>query len=490
MDLPLFLDIATGLLFVYLIFSLLASEIQELLTTLLQWRADHLKKSIENLLTGETTRSSPYQEFIDDFYNSPLLRSLNQEAKGILPRFFRSIVHHVGQIYRGLTGSRNVFGRQRTGPSYIPSETFAHALLQRLDVATLSQKVSEYTISKFRQEKLSLVEEVIADLRNSLGDDHLLEAEVKRLREQLAEVAENFKNRRISLPQALEQATEQLQKFVENTEEWLKNSDPCKEIVRGRLPYVKQGLAARVLEPTISEVLSMIFDRDRPIPPELQEVVDQVRAAQADLPPQLRDNLRALAQEAELRSQNLRDGVRHLELEVENWFNRSMERASGVYKRNAKGVAIIIGVLLAASTNTDTFHIVDRLSRDSTLRMTITQTADQVISQTAPTSNSISPGSTDPAQLRADLERDLDAVKAAVDNALRDLPLPIGWDQENLRQQLPANQSLFVSIPRMALGYLVSGIALSMGAAFWFDVLSKVMRVRNSGAAARPNGKN
>ena len=52
MNLPFVLDIAIGLAFVYLILSLLAAEIQELLTTLLQWRAAHLKKSIETLLTG------------------------------------------------------------------------------------------------------------------------------------------------------------------------------------------------------------------------------------------------------------------------------------------------------------------------------------------------------------------------------------------------------------------------------------------------------
>jgi hypothetical protein len=47
MNLPFVLDVAIGLIFVYLILSLLTSEIQELLATLLQWRAAHLKKSIE-----------------------------------------------------------------------------------------------------------------------------------------------------------------------------------------------------------------------------------------------------------------------------------------------------------------------------------------------------------------------------------------------------------------------------------------------------------
>jgi hypothetical protein len=36
MNLPFILDVALGLIFIYLILSLLASEIQELLTTVLQ----------------------------------------------------------------------------------------------------------------------------------------------------------------------------------------------------------------------------------------------------------------------------------------------------------------------------------------------------------------------------------------------------------------------------------------------------------------------
>ena len=52
MNLPVVLDIALGLTFIFLVLSLLASEIQEIIGTLLQWRAEHLKQSIEVLLSG------------------------------------------------------------------------------------------------------------------------------------------------------------------------------------------------------------------------------------------------------------------------------------------------------------------------------------------------------------------------------------------------------------------------------------------------------
>jgi hypothetical protein len=52
MNLPLVLDVVISLIFIYLVLSLLASELQELIATLLQWRARHLRDSIANLLTG------------------------------------------------------------------------------------------------------------------------------------------------------------------------------------------------------------------------------------------------------------------------------------------------------------------------------------------------------------------------------------------------------------------------------------------------------
>ena len=59
MGLSLVVDIAIGLIFIYLILSLLASEVQEVITTIMQWRAKHLKESIETLISGTTDPDDP-----------------------------------------------------------------------------------------------------------------------------------------------------------------------------------------------------------------------------------------------------------------------------------------------------------------------------------------------------------------------------------------------------------------------------------------------
>ena len=44
------------------------------------------------------------------------------------------------------------------------------------------------------------------------------------------------------------------------------------------------------------------------------------------------------------------------------------ERATGVYKRNAKAVALLIGIGTAIAINADSFHIATRLVQDPALR--------------------------------------------------------------------------------------------------------------------------
>ena len=80
MNLPFILDVALGLIFIYLILSLLASEIQELLTTVLQWRAEHLRRSIEILLAGDAQNSEKPEviQLVNKIYGNPLIQSINQ----------------------------------------------------------------------------------------------------------------------------------------------------------------------------------------------------------------------------------------------------------------------------------------------------------------------------------------------------------------------------------------------------------------------------
>jgi len=144
MNLPVVLDIAIGLVFIYLISSLLASEIQELVSTLLQWRAKHLRESIQNLLSGGygTEDTKQIKDFIESIYSDPLIKNINQGSRGLLGN-----VGHT--VYRIFYPGEGIFGNESTAPSYISPETFSTALFEQLGMSTLVDKLTEIRLEKF-----------------------------------------------------------------------------------------------------------------------------------------------------------------------------------------------------------------------------------------------------------------------------------------------------------------------------------------------------
>jgi hypothetical protein len=501
MNLPLVLDIAIGLIFIYLILSLLTCEIQELITILLQWRAEHLKRSIENLLEGESIDDPLYEKFTDELYNSPLITALNQEARGFFALLFRKVAQAITWFSHAITGTQSVFGKQKSGPSYIPSDTFSAALLQKINLEELSHHIGELAARKFAKEKLTLLKNILNDLRNSLGDHSLLENELHTLQHSLEEILEDLVGGRNTLSGCIDELSEQLLQFVSNTEALLSDNHHCEEIIRKRLPYVKQMIARKQLEPTVSEVLRLIFADDRhhtvKLSPWLIEIVRQLNKENPELlqkvtniPEQLQRSLLSLAEQARIKTKNLEEEVQQLQQEVATWFDNSMQRASGVYKRNAKGIALLLGFLVAVLINADTLHIVNRLANDTLLRSTISQAADQVVARSKPSGAAIAPNPdailpatpTNSPVPSGTIQTDLEEVRDAVNNVLDELPLPVGWDATNVKQQEEDSKGWSVPILQRIIGWIITGVALSMGANFWYETLNRFIRFRSTGS--------
>jgi hypothetical protein len=85
------------------------------------------------------------------------------------------------------------------------------------------------------------------------------------------------------------------------------------------------------------------------------------------------------------------------------------------------------------------------------------------------------------AEARAQKRECLSSVREDVNFVLNNLStLPFGWDlSEPLQNQfVPFN---FKNTVEVVVGWLLSAVAISMGAPFWFELLNKVVNVRNSG---------
>ncbi|MDJ0704793.1 MAG: hypothetical protein QNJ46_16035 [Leptolyngbyaceae cyanobacterium MO_188.B28] len=488
MNFPLILELAIGLIFTYLTLSLVASEIQEIISTLLQWRAEHLKYSIEKLLSGDTqTSQAVAQDLANRLYESPIIQDLNHEARGRIARLFRAVLQRIGFVYRWLTRTRNVFGKQTSGPSYIPSEAFAASLLENLQFDNIYRVITESRLKKFVEERLQFpVNHILNDLKASEANEFILEAELKQFEQALYQILEDFQAHRVNLAQTIDRMLGRLDDFIEAAAGALPEDNQLSQTFLRRLRYLKRNIVRNLeeksallnkIEPTIEELISVLDGDSETYQEAIAIAAQEGGAAEAvlsrlktlKLPPQLTKSLRIIANETQIKLQTADNRVYRFQQEVEGWFDRSMERASGVYKRNSRGIALLIGFALAIAVNADTFHITDRLLVDQTIRNSISQMASQAETSSNPD----------------DLAEELGGVKDAVSDTLKELPLPIGRDQIILNAQKEAQNNWGFPIPRRVLGWIVTGVAISMGSNFWFDLLKKVINVKSTGKAAR-----
>jgi hypothetical protein len=158
--------------------------------------------------------------------------------------------------------------------------------------------------------------------------------------------------------------------------------------------------------------------------------------------------------------------VNALRVNVESWFNGSMDRVSGAYTRRIKWIIFALGLTLTVFLNVNTITIARRLSTDATLRSVI-------VAQAEGFSN------------RPDAEKpDFEKNK----KELEGLGLPLGWpngiDFINPLKNEKFNTWSHILLP--LLGWLLTASAISLGAPFWFDLLNKFLVIR---ATVKPHEK-
>lgn len=206
---------------------------------------------------------------------------------------------------------------------------------------------------------------------------------------------------------------------------------------------------------------------------------------------------------------------------VEAWFNGSMDRVSGWYKRRTQYILFGIGLLVAIATNVDTIAVARYLYQNDTARSVVAVRAElfaAALNRDGGLPDSVSDS------LRTRLTSELDSLKA--------IGLPIGWgkDAPPASNSAPGQQAtpgtgapaavalvaagttptdtpqttpvvvgrttrpvpvaadatpsfwsaFAAAFPDSIVGWLLTALAVSLGAPFWFDVLNKVMVIRST----------
>jgi hypothetical protein len=164
--------------------------------------------------------------------------------------------------------------------------------------------------------------------------------------------------------------------------------------------------------------------------------------------------------------QNTNSDLATAQQAIEGWFNDTMDRLSGWYKRRTQLWTFALAAVLTIAANADTFHVAQKLWTDPTLRSLVADTAKNRLAQPAQGVNSSQPatsaspaGSTGPSVGLSDEE-------------VTQLGQMVGW---------PVTKVGGLDWLERLIGWFLTIVAVSLGAPFWFDTLNKFMNIRNAG---------
>ncbi|WP_343747234.1 hypothetical protein [Fluviicola sp.] len=237
-----------------------------------------------------------------------------------------------------------------------------------------------------------------------------------------------------------------------------------------------------------------------------------------------------------------------LKSHIEKWYNDYMDRVSGWYKTKQRKKFIIAGFIVAIALNVDSLNLLKVLSMDGDLRTRLVASAEQTVDNMKRDSTALDNSSNmmktvfierDNLQKSSAFQVDttkvqellcqfnkLDSTRRVnnvtamknikkLDSTLAlvsELNIPIGWSRSsaplswfrssgekatilsssqnpglasylNARNNHPDGWDIFSYF----VGIIISGISLSFGAPFWFDILAKFVNIRRSGKIPEGN---
>ena len=371
------LDVAIGMAFLYLLLSLIASVVQEVLAAFMQLRPANLERGLRSLLSGNSIGAGP--GLVDSIYTHGLVRGLyrdpdrdlnpdsqkrNQENKdqskwdkfwGVAGNL--DWLRHLMRRLIGIRPEKDIEGvsNQMLLPAYIPSRTFAMAMIDLLN------------------QKKSIGNKAMAEIHEFLTWHH------SQFRDNMATEA----------------------------------------------------------------MLTLATD------------------AQGDLK-KFQENL-------------------------ENWYNAAMDRASGWYKRYTQTILLVLGLLMAMAFNVDSVRVTKVLWFDRDARQGMVDAANQYMKDhpqpPAKAAVDANAANTEKSFDANDLKTRLQATTQQFDAVTSSALLPVGWKgsyKDNLNYLWHNKEAGSWRLLQLFPGWLITALAISLGAPFWFDLLNKFMVVRST----------
>jgi len=393
------LDVIIGLVFIYLLYSLLATTIQEMIAVKLSFRGKFLEKAIMRMLDDDTYARK--WEVKDMFQMS--INKLSKEDKEKKKTSFSTAFyqHPLMKYLSEKTGLRK--------PAYIKAETF-----------------SKVVVDLLKGNDLAAGESPVANIQHTLTTGRL-----------------------------------KWKYFVHkgsNGQPQERKYEETRALQRRRIVHKEKHMTIfegeTVIELESDETDVMLFNGQG------KSDVETI------IPSETRDFINSIWVDAQ-------GDVSKFTLYLENWFHETMDRASGWYKRYTQFILLVVGLFVAVVFNVDTIRIAAKLQKDPTLRADMVRQADAFVKA----------------------HPNLDAELAGRDNATAKV---LKSTRDSMMHELKvANGTLGIGIDSYSakdipdfllsvLGWLITALAISLGAPFWFDLLNKFIRLRGSVAPSKP----
>ncbi len=214
-------------------------------------------------------------------------------------------------------------------------------------------------------------------------------------------------------------------------------------------------------------------------------------------------------------SNNDVDKFRHL---LEEWYENMMVYSMDSFKRSNQLILFFYGMAISVFFNLDTLKIAQNLQENPELRQQIVNRADALIAQNLQEKaelrcqivNRANAFVKNHPDLKVEFETNkknidsLNSITADSKDSLKQVAEARYVALQSLSDSL-TKQAIEISKERLAvgweggfnknfnwrslLGWLISALAISMGAPFWFDLLNKVMKLRSAVATGEKESK-
>jgi hypothetical protein len=397
------LEVAIGVIFIYLLLSLICTVVNEGIASIINQRGKVLVAGIQNLLNDQNLTGLAQQ-----IYNHGLIVGISKNGDN--PE------------------------KPNELPSYMSPASFALSLLDILRCHGAS--------IKDKQQKA----DEAAEAANTHPNDRdlktrsdIAQAELEKAKKALCDIS----------PQNSETVQDDPGKPKNQSQQGRKRSD-----LRSAVAISKKIEAA-------AKVTQAAFAAGRDLASKY-DPLESIETAIAALPnSQTKESLAVLLdktkREVWLISKGIAAGehyVEGLQHNLEGWFDQAMDRVGGWYKRWAQWVCLVVAAAVVVFANADTIKVARKLINDEALRGAVVSAAETAIQNKTGTQDLI--------------------------NEAQKVDLPLGWTAP-LNLDTKDVLSLVVRFAMKIVGLGISVLAVSLGAPFWFDVLSKIINVRAAG---------